>query len=284
MGSARQCCHTNTGSMAGRYYANRLRMSTSASTDPSFFPSQYSTYSSARAKSEFNSDTSYRYGLPEYRTTNIEIRHATPVRTDLGDYVPRTTKRAISVTTLDARNSVPVRLYGEEGERGRILSDTRYSYPSTARCLSVTRASTPRRHISRFSDTSRGVSINRFESSGPVRYSQLPRFQSRFYRWDTERYVHCCAQAEVLPPHLWILYTRRSTPTTFMYTVEVLLPHLCTLYTRRSTLYMGTSRRTPTILMHRWKYSHHIYVHCTRVEVLLPHLYALKTLEVLLPF
>jgi len=180
--------------MAGRYYSNRLRLSLNSSPSSpgsSIYPSgsssiyptsSYTTYSSARAKSEFCSDTAFRYGIPEYRTTNIEIRHSTPVMNDSGVYIPRTTKRAISVTSLDSRNSVPLRLSGEEGERGRVYSDVKYSYPSTPRCVSVSRASTPRRHLTRFHDGSRGVSINRFESSGPVRYSQLPRFQSRFYR------------------------------------------------------------------------------------------------------
>jgi len=159
-----------------------MNPSTTSGTESNFFPSSRATYSSARAKSEYCSDTAFRFGVPETRTTNIEIRHSTPVMTDTGLYVPRTTKRAISVTSLDARDSVPVRLFGEEGEIGKLYSDVKYSYPSTARCLSASRASTPRRSISRFADRSRGISISRFESSGPVRYSQLPRFQSRFYR------------------------------------------------------------------------------------------------------
>jgi len=179
--------------MAGKYYTNRLRLSMNDHPSSSIYPTTCSiypnpssstkaTYSSARAKTEFCSDTLFRYGVPEHRTTNIEIRHSTPHLTDSGVYVPRTTKRAISVTSLDSRNSVPLRLCGEEGERGKILSDIKYSYPSTPRCLSASRATTPRRHLTRFTDGSRGVSISRFESSGPVRYSQLPRFQSRFYR------------------------------------------------------------------------------------------------------
>jgi len=142
------------------------------------------TTSSYRASSEFSSDLACRrFGMPECRTTKIEIRHASPFPVDSGRYQPRTTKRDISVTSLHARHTVPLRLCGEEAERGRLLSDHKFSYPSTSRCLSVQRSTTPSRSTSRFRDLSRGVSMHRYESgSRPITYSQYPRFTSRFIR------------------------------------------------------------------------------------------------------
>jgi len=143
------------------------------------------TTSSFRTTSDFSSDLNCRrYGRPELRTTKIEIRHSSPFPIESGQYIPRTTRRDISVTSMHARHTVPVSLCGEDGERGRLLSDIKFSYPSTARCMSVQRCTTPVRSASRFRDLSRGVSMHRFESgsSGPITYSQRPRFSSRFYR------------------------------------------------------------------------------------------------------
>jgi len=181
----------------GRSYQTHMRMAQSRET-PTSTNSIYSTntafpthpiyplypvsHSSARMKSEFWSDRNRGYGVPEYRTTNIEIKHSTPELVEPGHYEPRTTKRAISVTTMDAGNSVPMRICGEEGEHSRMYSDVRFRYPSTPRCIDSLKALTPSRHLTRFNDVSRGVSIHRFESSGPVRYSTLPKFQSRFLR------------------------------------------------------------------------------------------------------
>ncbi|XP_023347400.1 uncharacterized protein LOC111716197 [Eurytemora carolleeae] len=124
-------------------------------------------YSSVRATSEFSSDLfGRRYGFPEYRTSNIEIRHTSPFPTESGSYIPRTTRRTISVTSLDSRNSVPLRLHGSEGDKGRLFSDIKYAYPSTSResvsrSLRSSRASTPRGNITRISDSPRGYSMHR---------------------------------------------------------------------------------------------------------------------------
>merc|ERR1719154_444759 len=150
------------------------------------------SHSTARTRSEFHRDSPYggrEFGVPDYRSSSIEIRTTSPCPGAGGCY-PRTTKRRIAITPLHNNDLVPIYMQGTDVTRGTYLMDKTSAYPATERETlrfpSHTRRSvTPYSpyvgsYNSSYEHHSPARTSARFQSSSPVRYSTKPRFQSRF--------------------------------------------------------------------------------------------------------
>jgi len=170
------------------YYRNRIELARSLSQAPDHIlhTAPY-PFSNARASSEFSSGLVFgHFGAPERRTSHIEIRHSSPFLNDSGFYTPRTKKRVISISSLHSRDSAGIILHGEDGDQGRIYSDRSLHYPSSGRESCPRIADVPNTvtttfpSITRLSDIPRGYSLHRYRRDGPIRYSNYPRFSSRF--------------------------------------------------------------------------------------------------------
>jgi len=158
--------------------------------------------SRVRATSEFHRDSpavsphlpTRQFGVPDYRSTSVELRTTSPCR-GAGGYYPRTTKRTISITTLHNNDQVPIYSRGYDANVVTHLEDITSAYPSLSkdtfrRSASVSKSvgkdvnSTHTPYLGSYYSSLNSDNSNfrptRFRESTPVRYSSTPRFSSRF--------------------------------------------------------------------------------------------------------
>jgi len=79
----------------------------------------------SRIRTEFHRDSpcyGREYGVPDYRSSSVEIRTTTPVR-GAGGYYPRTTKRVLTIRTEHSNDRVPVLCRGYDATKSLLLED-----------------------------------------------------------------------------------------------------------------------------------------------------------------
>merc|ERR1712128_135842 len=112
-----------------------MRMAMQSSTVQNTFRDNSRSHSTVRARSEFVRESPFggrEFGVPDYRSSNIEIRTTSPCP-GAGGYYPRTTKRNISITTLHNNDQVPILMRGNDASRVTQLVDKTTAYPATER-------------------------------------------------------------------------------------------------------------------------------------------------------
>jgi len=194
--------YCGTTSTASRYSRARQRAAEASSSLVTARDNSRSV-SRARARSEFHRDSPAAspclpgrgYGVPDYRSTSVDIRTVSPCR-GAGGYYPRTTKRTISITSLHHNDQVPLYTRGHDATSVTQLEDVTTAYPSLDRETLLSPTSSSASGVGRGLSTpyspyqtsfysshntdSGNFRPARFRETTPLRYSSTPRISSRF--------------------------------------------------------------------------------------------------------
>merc|ERR1711890_27916 len=132
------------------------------------------------------------FGNPDYRCSTVEISTSAPWSSHSGHYYPRTFRRVISISSLHSNDSVPLLLHGERAGSATLVDDRKFSFPSPSNLtrdsvrgsnasFSPYSAPSVGRYFTHWpSNTNRYGYSSSYQTHTPRRYSNFPKYQSRF--------------------------------------------------------------------------------------------------------